>query len=111
MISPGKEHEWSKYIKFFGETNVGRRTRLGVFERENGNVTDYWLESGLPLAGLDMDAKNDVIDVQIRIGDLTHVIDNAVKFTFHLSHAGDEDGADITDAAGRTTILRFETAP
>lgn len=109
MISTKNEHEWSKYIKFFNETNMGRKTRIGVFEPAHGSTTDYWLESGLAFSGIDLDAKGGTLDVQIRIGELTHVVYNAVKFAIRLSYTGDEDGIDVTDAENRTTVLRFET--
>jgi hypothetical protein len=79
-----------------------------VFERNADVVTDYWLESGLPLIGIDIDTHDAPPSIRITVGNFTHEIRNAVKLAFKLGEAGDEDGVDVSDAAGRMTILRFE---
>ena len=108
MKAARKQHEWTKFLTFFSEQNSGRPTRLGVFERNGIVVNDYWLENGLPLLGIDIEAKKELPAIQIMVGDLTHEITDAVKLLFHFSVAGDEDGIDISCATGQTTILRFE---
>lgn len=108
MKTAAKQHEWTKYLRFFSEQNAGRLTRLGVFERNGDVVTDYWLESGLPLKGIDMDTRGDRQSVQITVGNYTHEVKEAVKLVFQFSYAGDEDGIDVSDDNGRTTVLRFE---
>jgi Family of unknown function (DUF5335) len=99
---------WKKYTKFFSEQNAGRSTRIGVFDRDGDVVTDYWLESGLPLTGIDMETRDERVSVQIIVGKLTHEVNDAIKLVFPFSHSGDEDGIDICTADGGTTILRFE---
>ncbi len=103
-------HEWEKYLRFFNEQNHGRPTRLGVFERNEGVVTDYWLESGLPLSAIDLDPKSSQPSIHITLGSFTHEIKDAVKLAFKFNDAGDEDGIDICGADGRMTVLRFESA-
>lgn len=110
MSAPQTEHEWSKYLKFFSEQNLGRPTRLGVFEREGDNLTDYWLESGSQLLGVDLNTGREQMSVQILVGELAHLVDNPREIKFILSRSGEEDGIDITDVDARTTVLRFETA-
>ena len=110
MNAPQTEHEWSKYLKFFSEQNIGRPTRLGVFERNGDSIADYWLESGGKLLGVDLDTSADQASIQILIGELEHIVIEPQQAKFILSRSGDEDGFDITDAGGRTTVLRFETA-
>ncbi len=98
-----KQHTWTNFLKFYGQENNGRPTRLGVFE--NGN--DYWLEDGLLLTGIDFDSHHN--SIQIRLGDvMTHTVENVkmVKISFSLNEIN--DGLDITDADGKITILRFE---
>lgn len=102
------QHEWTKNLKFFSEQNVGRPTRLGVFEPNSGVAADYWIECGLPLVGVDLDVRSDTPAVQIMAGSLTHEIKNAIKLSFQLTASGDEDGLDILDQSGRLTVLRFE---
>lgn len=108
MKATTKQHEWAKYLRFFSEQNTGRLTRLGVFERNGDVVTDYWLESGLPLEGIDIDTRGERRSVQITVGNYTHEVKEAVKLVFHFSYNGDEDGIDVSDDNGRTTVLRFE---
>jgi hypothetical protein len=101
----GKELAWTRYLRFYGEQNQGRRTRLGVFD--DGN--DFWIEDGLPLTGIDFDTGDGGLTTQLMLGEsLTHTIPKTrtVRITFSLSEMN--DGLDITDAEGKTTILRFE---
>lgn len=109
MNAATTQHEWAKYLRFFGEQNAGRSTRLGVFERNGDVVTDYWLENGLPLTSIDIDTKMERPSVQITVGTFTHEVKDAVKLLFHFSLTGDEDGIDISCADGQTSVLRFET--
>lgn len=105
MSEAKKQHTWTRFLNYYGEQNNNRPTRLGVFE--NGN--DLWIEDGLPLTGIDVDTHGEMPTVEIMLGDdLTHTIKNAknVKISFSLDE--NNDGLDITDAEGRTTILRFE---
>ncbi|MEQ1606261.1 MAG: DUF5335 family protein [Pyrinomonadaceae bacterium] len=101
-------NEWTKYLKFFSEQNSGRPTRLAVFERHGENVMDYWLESGLPLVGIDIDTHQDRATIQISLGEFNHKISDATALKFVFSRAGDEDGIDVTDSEGRTAVLRFQ---
>ena len=105
MNAATKQHSWTNFLKYYGEQNNGRLTRLGVFE--NGN--DFWIEDGLPLTGIDFDARSETPSVEIMLGDdFTHTIKNArsVKISFSTDELN--DGLDITDAEGKTTVLRFE---
>ena len=109
MRAATREHEWTKFLKFFSAQNAGRPTRLGVFERSNNVVNDYWLENGLPLVGIDIDTNAELPSVQITVGNFTHMADNAENLLFHFSLSGNEDGIDISCAHGQTTVLRFES--
>lgn len=102
-------HDWEKFIKFYSEQYTGRKTRLGVFERNNDVANDYWIESGLPLAGIDIDSRSEKVAIQIEFDSFTHEVNDAVSLAFHFTGSGEEDGLDITGSDGRTTILRFES--
>ena len=110
MNAETKQYDWTDFIKFYSEQNRGRETRLGVFENETKDIfNDYWLEAGLPLAGIDADTRGDLPAVEIMLGDdFTHVINNAVSVRVSFNFDQNADGLDITDAEGKTTILRFE---
>ena len=47
-------------------------------------------------------------DVEIIVGDLTRSIRNVAKLTTYFSIDGSENGLDLVDINGQTTILRFE---
>ncbi|MBK6724589.1 MAG: DUF5335 family protein [Acidobacteria bacterium] len=110
MNAPKRHGEWSKFLQFFTEQNRGRPTRLGVFERNGDSVIDYWIESGLVFIGVDIDPSTDSVTIQVLIGEMEHVVSEPQQIKFILSRSGDEDGIDITDSNGRTTVLRFEVA-
>ena len=101
-----KRSQWQDLLHYYGERNEGRATRLGVFE--DGN--DYWLEDGLPLTGVDIDAHTADANVQIMLDRFTHTVRGVSHVTFHLSNDGNADGFDVTDAEGRVAMLRFEKA-
>ena len=104
MNTAEKQHIWKNFLNLYGEQNLGRATRLGVFEGEN----DYWLENGLPLIGLDIDTHGEMPTIEIMLENFTHTIKNAQKLKMNFGLNGSDDGLDITDADGATTILRFE---
>lgn len=117
MNATTKRHNWSMFLKLFSEQNGGRLTRLGVFEREFGAATDYWIEDGLPLAGIDVDARDkEMPTIEIMLGDankgdsrhFTHTVAGARFVKIVLSSGGEADGLEIEDANGKTTVLRFE---
>lgn len=107
MAEARQKHRWSEFLKFFSEQNEGKRTRIGVFEEGN----DYWLESGLPLTGVDVDTRSDRPAIEIVLGTFTHTARDVVSMKFLFSESGEEDGLDLTGADGKTTILRFEAGP
>lgn len=106
-METAKRSRWEDFLRYYGERNEGRATRLGVFE--NGN--DYWLEDGLLLTGVDIDGHTDAATVQIMLGHFTHTVRGVSHLTFHLSNDGNSDGLDVTDAEGRVAMLRFEKEP
>ena len=99
---------WEPFLRLYSETNEGRPTRIGVFERREDELTDYWLESGLPLVGIDSDHTNGDRSVQIMVGEMTHTIQDAKRITFHVDAGTGTDGIDVVGSDGRVTILRFE---
>lgn len=117
MKAATKQTNWTEFLKLFSEQNRLRPTRLGVFEGEPGEMRDYWLEDGLPLAGIDVDTHAEgAWAIEIMLGNnenagsqaMTHVIRGARSAKIILSPDGDGDGLEILDAEGKTTFLRFE---
>jgi hypothetical protein len=108
MSTAKQEHEWSRVLQFFSEQNSQRPTRLGIFEPNHTAAADYWIECGLPFNGIVVEAQSDRLDLQLIVGTLDHTVKNVVKVSWQMTASGDEDGIDILDADGRTTVLRFE---
>lgn len=111
------QHNWAEFLRLFTRQNINRPTRIGVFEGAPPGMTDYWLEDGLPLKGIDLDSRGaHAPTVEIMLGDadkpgarhLTHTVANTRFIRFILSITGEADGVDIENAEGATTILRFE---
>jgi hypothetical protein len=80
-------------------------------------MNDLWLEDGMPLTGIDIDAHGqDAPNIEIMLGDnatpgephLTHVVKGARFVKIVLSASGDADALEIERGDGRTTILQFE---
>lgn len=102
--------EWRAFLESYGSRHAGRPTRLGVFETSDGVTHDYWLEDGLPLVGLDIELKAGKAEVEIFLESFTHAIADATS----LVSVADEEkelGIDISDADGKTTVMRFENWP
>ena len=108
MGTARKQHEWLKFLKFFSEQNAGRPTRLGVFERCGDFVNDYWLENGLGLRGVTFEERNDHVSAQILLDGFTHVVENAERIELVYGSNGIDDGLNVIDSEGRTSILRFD---
>jgi hypothetical protein len=118
MNATANQQNWTAFLKLFSRQNSGRRTRIGVFDKPDSEQTDYWLEDGLPLIGIDVDAGSDgqPPTIEIILGDsvvadsrhLTHTIDSVRLAKIILSMDGTADGLEIEDLEGKTTILRFE---
>lgn len=111
------QHNWSAFLEIFSRQNQNRPTRIGVFEGEPGAMTDYWVEDGLPLEGIDVDTSGSgAPSVEIMLGNmenpdsrgLTHTIARTRFIRIVLSAGGESDGLDIENEEGETTILRFE---
>lgn len=111
------QHNWTDFLKLFSRQNHNRPTRIAVFEGQPDAMQDYWLEDGLPLSGIDIDAHGeDAPSIEIMLGEdnttdshhFTHNVSKVRSIKFVLSANGETDGLDIEDFRGTTTILRFE---
>jgi len=106
--SMSKQPNWEPQLNLFTQQNHGRPTRLGVFEPLNYGVNDYWLEDGLPLESVEIEHHTEKPMVRIVVGDFTHTVPNAEKIELRYSADGKDDGFDVVDSDGRTSVLRFE---
>ena len=116
MKQENQRGRWGVFFEEFSKQNKTRPTRLGKIKADE--VTqDYWLEDGLPLAGIDLDKDGEgapLIEIMLggegvkAEGNMTHTVTRVQRIKFHLTADGMDDGLDIEDSEGMTTILRFE---
>ena len=104
------QSNWPDFLKFYSAKNAGRPTRLGIFELENGVTNDFWLEDGLPLVAVDFCSKGEHSAINIMLEKYTHSVDEPAKLSLVLVEDQTDEGLDITDLEGRTTMLRLEDA-
>jgi hypothetical protein len=79
-------------------------------------MLDYWLEDGLPLAGIDLDPDGPTgPEVEIMLDNrtappatMTHRVMGARFVKITLSATGEADGLEIQNSNGETTVLQFE---
>ena len=102
--------DWADFLKNYSERNKGRPTRLGVFEPSGDIINDYWIEDDLPLVAVDTYPDNGDTNVEILFDKYTHAIDGAAKLV-SVGAEGKDEGLDISDAKGKTTVMRFENWP
>ncbi len=117
MMEMKKYDRWAEYLRLFSQQNQMRPTRIGIFEGAPGVMTDFWIEDGLQLKGIDLDthgADGPAVEIMLGTGEnselthLTHIIAKTMLVKIVMSTNGEADGLDIEDRQGRTTILRFE---
>lgn len=108
---------WQTNLTAFGERNNMRPTRLEVLGPNRELDSDFWLEDGLLLAGIDLDMAGDgsstvEIMLQAPVGTtknhMTHTV-AAVKRVELETNDGRDEGLEIEDGEGAITIMRFET--
>lgn len=113
-IEPGR---WQTDLMAFGERNSMRPTRLEVLGPSREIDSDYWLEDGLLLAGIDLDMDGDSspsVEIMLRApvgttkNHLTHTASGVKRVELETTDGRDE-GLEIEDGEGAITIMRFET--
>jgi hypothetical protein len=108
MKSVRTQHRWDRFVKFYSEQYKGRKTRLGVFDENNGVTNDLWVEHGLPVLGIGLDPSGELPTNEVLLDGYSHSVADARGLNAHFSLDGDEDGLDIVHGNGTSTVLRFE---
>jgi len=108
---------WQTNLMAFGERNNMRPTRLEVLGPSREIDSDFWLEDGLLLSGIDLDMDGDgspsiEIMLQAPVGTtknhMTHTVAGVKRVELETTDGRDE-GLEIEDGEGAITIMRFET--
>jgi hypothetical protein len=97
----------------FGERNNLRPTRLEVLGPAKDIESDFWLEDGLLLSGIDseIDGKGGPgIEIMLESQAQNHMTHSiaAVKRVELETNQGIDKSLEIEDASGAVTIMRFE---
>ena len=108
---------WQTNLTAFAERNIMRPTRLEVFGPNRELDSDFWLEDGLLLAGIDLDLAGDgnpsvEIMLQAPVGTtknhMTHTVVGVKRVELETTDGRDE-GLELEDKEGAVTIMRFES--
>lgn len=108
MVLTNVDKKWTEFLSPFVTHNLMRPTRLGVFKPDTGGLTDYWIESGLPFRGLNIEHRDGETVALIILDKLTHEVNNVANIVIRLCVNGDDEGIDVTEHNGTVTVLRFE---
>ena len=99
-------------LKDFGNRNNLRPTRLEVLGPAKDVESDFWLEDGLHLSGIDLelDGSGPCIEIMLQSHAQNHMTHSiaAVKRVELETNQGIDESLEIEDAAGTVTIMRFE---
>jgi hypothetical protein len=108
---------WQSDLAAFGKRNNMRPTRLEVLGPAREVESDFWLEDGLLLAGIDLDTDEErgtcvEIMVQSRSASnknhMTHTIAGVKRLVLETTE-GHDGGLEIEDEDGSVTIMHFES--
>jgi len=97
----------------FGARNNLRPTRLEVLGPTKEVESDFWLEDGLLLSGIDLDVdgkSGPYIEIMLESQAKNHMTHSiaAVKRVELETNQGIDESLEIEDALGTLTIMRFE---
>ena len=108
---------WQSDLADFGKRNNMRPTRLQVLGPTGGVESDFWLEDGLQLAGIDLDTDDEqgtCVEIMLQgpsvssKDHMTHTVSGVKRL--ELETADDRDAAlEIEDGEGEVTIVYFES--
>jgi hypothetical protein len=100
--------DWHQFLRQYTDENSGRPTRLGIFELRGGALQDFWLEDGLPFVGIDLEERLSGPSIEIVLGNYAHRVSDAAEVRQISGDNSEDEGLDILDRNGTTTVLRFE---
>lgn len=108
---------WRMNLADFGERNKLRSTRLEVVGLDKDVDSDFWLEDGLLLSGVDLEMEGDrgpTVEIMLHAppavthAHMTHTVAGVKRITMEGPNGKDET-LELEDREGAVTILRFES--
>jgi alpha-L-fucosidase len=108
---------WQSDLAAFGKRNNMRPTRLEVLGPTGEVETDFWLEDGLLLAGIDLDPDGErgtCVEIMLQAPSasskhhLTHTVTGVQRLVLETTD-GHDGGLEIEDGEGKVTIMHFES--
>lgn len=108
---------WQSDLAAFGKRNNMRPTRLEVLGPARELESDFWLEDGLFLAGIDLDTDGErgtCIEIMLQTpsaanqNHMTHSVAGVKRLELDTTNGRDES-LEIEDGEGRVTIMHFES--
>lgn len=109
---------WKSELAAFGERNHLRPTRLEVLGADKNIESDFWLEDGLLLAGIDLDTdgvRGPSVEIMLEAqkatpkNHMTHNVKGVKRMTLLDTANGRDESLEIEDAQGTVTIMYFES--
>jgi hypothetical protein len=107
---------WQSNLEAFGKRNNMRATRLEVLGPAGEVETDFWLEDGLLLAGIDLDPDGErgtYVEIMLQApstsnkNHITHTVAGVKRLELETTDGRDK-ALEIVDEEGRVTIMHFE---
>ena len=108
---------WQSDLAAFGKRNNMRPTRLEVLGPTRDVESDFWLEDGLRLSGVDLNTDGErgtCVEIMLQAppasgkNHMTHTVAGVKRFVLETID-GHDGGLEIEDEAGSVTIMHFES--
>jgi len=109
---------WQADLPAFSKRNNMRPTRLEVLGPAGEVESDFWLEDGLRLAGIDLDTDGErgtCVEIMLQApsasskSHMTHTVAGVKRLGLETTD-GLDAALEIEDGEGRVTIMHFETS-
>ena len=108
---------WQSDLAAFGKRNNMRPTRLQVLGPARDVESDFWLEDGLRLAGVDLNSDGErgtCVDIMLQApsnlskNHMTHTVAGVKRLELETTD-GRDAALEIEDVKGGVTIMHFES--
>ena len=108
---------WQSDLAAFGKRNNLRPTRLEVLGPGRDVESDFWLEDGLRLAGIDLNINSErgtCVEIMLQApatsnkNHMTHTVGGVKRLELETTD-GRDAALEIEDGEGTVTIMHFES--